>query len=123
MTAGLDTTNNVSLYSMRLHTVTHTVYFWYSLLFLIGRALCLALCAARIHDESLKPLRVLHAIPRSSWCPEVMRFSDHVSNELMALSGMRFFYFTRKLILSVSMCIQLKQQRQMIESTTSLQSI
>lgn len=46
-------------------------------------------------------LKVLHVVPRESWCPEVMRFCDQICNETIAFSGMNFFFFTRKLILSV----------------------
>ena len=48
-------------------------------------------------------LQVLHVVPRRSWCSDVMRFCDQISNETVAFSGMHFFYFTRKLILSVIM--------------------
>lgn len=54
-----------------------------------------------IHPLVLE-LQVLHVVPRDSWCPEVMRFSDQICNETIAFSGWHFFYFTRKLILSVN---------------------
>lgn len=53
----------------------HSVYFWFSLTFLITRTLAVSLYAANINDESKKPARVFRAVPRESWCLEVcMRF-------------------------------------------------
>lgn len=80
----------------------HAIYFWFSLFFLIARTLALSLYAASIHDESKKPIDVLRAVPHYSWCTEVRRFGEEVVNNTVALSGMRFFFLTRKLILSVS---------------------
>lgn len=56
---------------------------------------------AEINDESKKPIDVLRAVPKETWCSEVVRFCDQIQNEIVALSGMRFFYFTRRLILNV----------------------
>lgn len=56
--------------------------------------------SSQIYDESKKPIGVLRAVP--NWCTEVRRFSEHVVNDTIALTGMRFFYLTRKLILSVA---------------------
>lgn len=62
------------------------------------------LCASTIHDESKKPIGILRAVPRQAWYTEIERFVEQVVNDRIALSGMRFFYLSRKLILSVSMC-------------------
>lgn len=83
-------------------SIAHAMYFWFSLFFLIFRTLALSLFAASIHDESKKPIEVLRAVPHYSWCLEVRRFCEEVVNSTVALSGMRFFFLTRKLILSVS---------------------
>lgn len=83
-------------------SLAHAVYFWFSLFFLIARTLALSLYAASIHDESKKPIEVLRAVPHDSWYTEVKRFGEEVINNTVALSGMRFFFLTRKLILSVS---------------------
>lgn len=86
-----------------MQSVLHTVYFWFSLSFLISRTLAISLYSSAIHDESKKPIDVLRAVP--NWCVEVRRFSEHVINDTIALTGMRFFYLTRKLILSVASTI------------------
>lgn len=83
-------------------SIPHAVYFWFSLIFLISRTLALSLYSAEIHDESKKPIEVLRAVPTQSWCIEVRRFCEQVDNDTIALSGLRFFFLTRKLILSVS---------------------
>lgn len=94
----------ISLYfSIRpLPSVAHAVYFWFSLFFLITRTSAFLLFAAAIHDESKRPIEVLRAVPKKSLCTEVERFIEEVVNGTLSLTDMRFFYMTRKLILSVS---------------------
>ncbi|XP_036337011.1 gustatory receptor for sugar taste 64f-like [Rhagoletis pomonella] len=86
----------------KMPSFAQLVYFYFSLFFLIGRTLAVSLCSASINDESRKPLRVLRCIPKESWCTEVKRFSEDINSDLVALSGMKFFYLTRKLVLSVA---------------------
>ncbi|EDW19619.1 uncharacterized protein Dmoj_GI13884 [Drosophila mojavensis] len=83
-------------------SVAHTVYFYFSLFFLIGRTLAVSLYAASVHDESRRPLRYLRCVPKESWCPEAMRFAEEITSDMVALSGMKFFNLTRKLVLSVA---------------------
>lgn len=78
------------------------VYFWFSLIFLIIRTLAVSLFASYIHDESKKPVTIIRAIPQYSWCLEAHRFSEEVVNRTIALSGLKFFYLTRQIILVVS---------------------
>lgn len=102
--------NNIWQFSLRLliphcskmPSLVHVVYFYFSFFFLIGRTLAVSLYSASINDESRKPLRVLRCVPKESWCIEVKRFSEDISTDLVALSGMKFFYLTRKMVLSVS---------------------
>ncbi|XP_055317723.1 gustatory receptor for sugar taste 64f-like [Sitodiplosis mosellana] len=82
-------------------TVTEMVYFWFTLLFMISRTLLVSLTAARINDESRKPARIIRAIPNDAYDSEANRFLEQVVNTKVGLTGMRFFYFTRPLILSV----------------------
>ncbi|XP_055909609.1 gustatory receptor for sugar taste 64e-like isoform X2 [Eupeodes corollae] len=81
---------------------THTLYFWFSLFYLLGRTLALSLYSADIHDESRRPMLVFRAVPREYWCKEIKRFAQEVSTDLVALSGMKFFHLTRSLVLSVA---------------------
>lgn len=45
---------------------------------------------------------VFRAVSRQDRCVEVKRFNEEVANDVIALSGMKFFYLTRKLVLSVA---------------------
>lgn len=84
------------------HSFAHSFYFWVSLVYLIGRTLAVSLYSASINDESKKPLEVFRSVSRQDWCPEVKRFNEEVANDTIALSGMKFFFFTRSLVLSVA---------------------
>ncbi|CAG9805825.1 unnamed protein product [Chironomus riparius] len=83
-------------------TFAHTFYFWISLSYLIGRTLAVSLYSAGINDASKKPLEVFRSVCREDWCVEVKRFNEEVAHDTIALSGMKFFYLTRKLVLSVA---------------------
>ncbi|XP_058823605.1 gustatory receptor for sugar taste 64e-like isoform X2 [Topomyia yanbarensis] len=83
-------------------TVAHTLYFWLGLTFLIGRTLGVTMCAAEVNDESKQPIKVLRTIPREGWCLEAKRFAEEVVNDTVALTGMKFFNMTRKLVLKVT---------------------
>ncbi|KAL1378558.1 hypothetical protein pipiens_003957 [Culex pipiens pipiens] len=83
-------------------TFVHTVYFWLGLIFLIGRTLAVSMYAAEVNDESKRPIEVLRTIPRDGWCLEAKRFAEEVVNDTVALTGMKFFNMTRKLVLKVT---------------------
>lgn len=85
-----------------LPTTLRMVYFWYSLLFMIMRAACVSFSVTGIHDETKELIHILRAVPSHSWNIETKRFRNELNNDTIALSGMRFFYLTRKLILTVS---------------------
>jgi gustatory receptor len=57
--------------------------------------------AAQINDSSKYPIKIIKSIPPEGWCIEMQRFADEVRTQTIALSGMRFFYLTRKSILAV----------------------
>lgn len=84
-----------------METKWDAIYFWFSMIFLIGRTISVSLIAAQVHDESRKPINTLCGVPKTSWCKDVKRFIDEVNNHTVALSGMRFFFLVRSLILSV----------------------
>lgn len=50
-------------------------YFWFSLIYLIIRTLAVSLFSAEINDESKRPVEALRAIPRESWCLEVIQIT------------------------------------------------
>lgn len=99
------------------------LYLWFSLIFLIGRTMgekncsyssitqkaifhfrSTAVCwfASQINDESRKPLQVLRSVHSDYFDVTMKRFTEQLVSGNVALSGMNFFYLTRKLILSVS---------------------
>ncbi|XP_055326851.1 gustatory receptor for sugar taste 64f-like [Sitodiplosis mosellana] len=86
-------------------SIQHAIYFWFSFIFLLSRTLAVSLYSSQIHDESKKPIVILRAVPTNTWNSEVRRFCEHVVNDTIALTGMRFFFLTRKLILSVAATI------------------
>lgn len=77
-------------------------YFWYSLIFLIARTSTLFFIASSIHDESKLPLKVLRTIPNEGWFNETQRFSQQVQNDCVALSGKKFFFITRGIIITIA---------------------
>lgn len=52
-------------------TILENVYFWFSLVFLVGRTVLMSLSAARINDESKKPAIFIRAIPNAIYDIEV----------------------------------------------------
>ncbi|KAJ8735035.1 hypothetical protein PYW08_014285 [Mythimna loreyi] len=77
-------------------------YVTYSTIYLVVRFLTLALVASRVHSSSSVALPVLYGVPTTTYCKEVERFQNQVKSGTVALSGLRFFYITRDLVLTVS---------------------
>lgn len=48
-----------------------SIYFWFSLTFLIWRIILVMLCASKIHDESKRPIEILRNIPHEHYHKEV----------------------------------------------------
>lgn len=67
----------------------------------MGRTLAVSLYSAQINDESKKIVEVIRVAPKESWCVELKRFYDEVTYDTVALTGMKFFYLTKRLVLSV----------------------
>lgn len=82
------------------------MYLWFSLTFLICRTLTLCLYASKINDESMKPLHTLRSIHSDYFDVTMHRFNEQLMGGKVALTGLNFFYLTRKLILSVSLQFQ-----------------
>ncbi|XP_037946062.1 gustatory receptor for sugar taste 64a-like [Teleopsis dalmanni] len=77
------------------------IYFWYSLLYLIGRTAYVFLTAASINDESKAALGVLRRVSKTTWCVEVERLIFQMATQTVALSGKKFYYLTRKLLFGI----------------------
>lgn len=59
------------LYYRPQGTILENVYFWFSLVFLVGRTVLMSLFAAKINDESKKPAIFIRAIPNANYSIEV----------------------------------------------------
>lgn len=93
-------------------TIIRAVYFWCSLGFVILRTCAVLFSLASVNDESKKPIEILRAVPSYQWNSELERFLNDVISDDIALSGMRFFFITRKLVLSVSNRYRIKEKFQ-----------
>lgn len=80
----------------------------FSCVLVIMRTFVVSLLASRVNDESKIPTQILHSVPSTLWSKETKRFRDEVVNNTVALSGLKFFFLTRKLILSVAGTIVLE---------------
>ncbi|XP_043649937.1 gustatory receptor for sugar taste 64a isoform X1 [Drosophila teissieri] len=78
------------------------VYFWYSLLYLIGRTAFVFLTAADINEESKRGLGVLRRVSSRSWCVEVERLIFQMTTQTVALSGKKFYFLTRRLLFGMA---------------------
>ncbi|XP_017860803.1 PREDICTED: gustatory receptor for sugar taste 64a [Drosophila arizonae] len=78
------------------------VYFWYSMLYLVGRTACVFLTAATINDESKSALSVLRRVSSKNWCVEVERLIFQMSTQTVALSGKKFYFLTRRLLFGMA---------------------
>lgn len=83
-------------------TLINGIYFWFSLIFLIGRTIAVCIFASKIHDESRKPITLLQSLSAHEYNIENRRFLHQVINDKIALSGKKFFHLTRKLILKIA---------------------
>ncbi|XP_037035018.1 gustatory receptor for sugar taste 64f-like [Bradysia coprophila] len=83
-------------------SLIESVYFWFSLSFLLWRILSVLLNASKIHDESKRPMTIIRNIPQEQYHKEAKRFLEQIQNSEVALTGMRFFHLTRKLLLSIT---------------------
>ncbi|XP_058975428.1 gustatory receptor for sugar taste 64a isoform X2 [Musca domestica] len=78
------------------------IYFWYSLLYLIGRTAFAFLSAASINDESKGGLAVLRRVSSRTWCVEVERLIFQMTTQTVALSGKKFYFLTRRLLFGMA---------------------
>ncbi|XP_020801492.1 gustatory receptor for sugar taste 64a [Drosophila serrata] len=78
------------------------IYFWYSLLYLIGRTAFVFLTAADINEESKRGLGILRRVSSRSWCVEVERLIFQMTTQTVALSGKKFYFLTRRLLFGMA---------------------
>ncbi|XP_017860802.1 PREDICTED: gustatory receptor for sugar taste 61a [Drosophila arizonae] len=80
----------------KLHYPINYAYYWYSLLYLLSRTCAVFICASKINEASLLPLRALSMVPSDHWTEEVQRFSHQLGSQYIGLSGLGLFHLTRR---------------------------
>lgn len=88
--------------SSKMPSSAHAVYFYFSLLFLLGRSSAVLLFVSAINDQARAPLRLLRLVPSEGYHPEVSRFAAELASDRVALTGLKFFSVTRSMYLIVS---------------------
>uniref|UniRef100_A0A182PEU2 Gustatory receptor n=1 Tax=Anopheles epiroticus TaxID=199890 RepID=A0A182PEU2_9DIPT len=88
-------------FDLKPTTVT-TVYFWYSLGFVMGRCFIMLFVVSSISRASERPLETLRRFPSTNWNLDLRRLCDAVATSENALSGKRFFFIRRPLILAMA---------------------
>lgn len=97
-------------------------YFWFYIIFLVFRTMCVLFYSAEINEASKKPLKFIRKVPSKYWTLDVkiwsfpflrqlfnlffqlQRLFDtiEVESPTLAFSGKQFFYITKGLMLAVS---------------------
>ncbi|XP_026726621.1 gustatory receptor for sugar taste 64e-like [Trichoplusia ni] len=80
----------------------NSIYFAYSFIFLVARALAVSLTAAKVHSASLEPAYSLYDVSSATFCVEIERFLDQIHGDTVALSGLQFFNVKRGLVLTIA---------------------
>ncbi|XP_053674445.1 gustatory receptor for sugar taste 64a-like [Anopheles nili] len=83
-------------------TTMTTVYFWYSLVFLMCRCFLMLFVVSSVSRASERPLETLRRFPSSNWNLDLRRLCDVAATAENALSGKRFFFVRRPLILAMA---------------------
>lgn len=58
--------------------------------------------ASEVYEQSKKPITIIQKLENHFWNGEVERLVDRVWFDYVALSGMKFFSMTRRLLFGVS---------------------
>uniref|UniRef100_A0A182NIE7 Gustatory receptor n=1 Tax=Anopheles dirus TaxID=7168 RepID=A0A182NIE7_9DIPT len=83
-------------------TTMTTIYFWYSLGFLMCRCFLMLFVVSSVSRASERPLETLRRFPSSNWNLDLRRLCDAAATSENALSGKRFFFVRRPLILAMA---------------------
>ncbi|XP_063709343.1 gustatory receptor for sugar taste 64a-like [Culicoides brevitarsis] len=84
--------------TVKLPYMINSIYFWFSLFFLIFRTCAVFLSAAEINEQAEGPLEIIRHLPNSVWNVDIERLADQIRTQTIALSGMKFFFMTRRLL-------------------------
>ncbi|XP_058817462.1 uncharacterized protein LOC131680768 [Topomyia yanbarensis] len=86
----------------RRPAVATMAYFWYSLILLIFRTICMLYVSSGVHVAAVSPLNLLRNVPSKDWCLDLQRLSDDVASGDNTLSGKKFFFLKRQIILAMA---------------------
>ncbi|XP_058448775.1 gustatory receptor for sugar taste 64a-like [Malaya genurostris] len=75
---------------------------WYALVYLVLKMTLVLYSAAMINETSRAPLNICTKVPNAGWCLELDRFINQLRTEQVALSGMGFFYLTKRTMLGMA---------------------
>ncbi|CAO1404050.1 unnamed protein product [Diamesa tonsa] len=78
------------------------INFWYSSGFFLCRSLIVLFFAASVNDSAKAPRELLRAAPTKKWGTDLQRMNDSLRFESVGLSGKRFFYISKGLILAIA---------------------
>lgn len=85
----LSFTNNLYFIIMQVfYSLKHTAdswkmsYFYFSMIFIVIRVLCVLIYASWVNDESIKPVQVLHSINSFNYSLEVSVSYQNINNEI-----------------------------------------
>ncbi len=62
------------------------IYYWYSLILLIGRTIVMFLSTSEIHDSSQKPLEIVRKIKSRMWSTEVLKQIDSHASDIISFN-------------------------------------
>lgn len=63
------------------------------------------LVASSIQKNARKPLEILRTVPSEGWNEELHRLFIQIKNEKIALSGMDFFFVTKRMLFAMASAI------------------
>lgn len=85
-------------------SISDMIYFWYSMVFLIGRISGVICAAASVQTESTRTVKIVeHAITPENFCLELFLFKN--CHEFATITGWNMFTVDKKVMLTVSLTI------------------
>jgi gustatory receptor len=72
------------------------------MLFLIMRMTVTFISASLVYEYARKPLEIFRSIPSEAWSEELNRFFIQIKADQNGLSGNRFFFITRNVLLKLA---------------------
>ena len=74
---------------------------WISIILPLCRMIAVCYFASKINDRSLETIEIINSISVENDMTEIRHFHDFLATTKVALSGMGFFFLTKRLIFTV----------------------